>query len=359
MHVPWFIVAGVLAGTAPPVASAPAVSAVRAGWRLTVSEQQLQQLLAELGHPRFAVREAATKRLSKLDSRHLPALVERYRSSGSYEMKRRIRCIIESMFYLDQIRGREGFLGIEILQQVLPGLTDPVTGQATQGVVVRAVKQGLAGARAGMQDHDIVVSFDRRPIPGDPTPAGFVKMVSLHPPRSSVELCVLRPAKVPGTVTLTIKGNPAEALEGARLEPLPAGLTLKGIRVVTVVPGSPASALELRPNQIIHALGGRELAGPGGLRILRNAVSSAQPGDTLGLAVSELCVVWLKVTLGARPPEFTTAADKAEAQARFLTWWQDQGGELLLRSPDSRPDAVSAQPPAPANPVAEAPSIIP
>ncbi len=324
------IMASALAGGGSAVGSAPADAPAATARFPTVTDKQLDQMVGELGHPRFAVRETATQRLCMLDSRYLPELARRYRGETGYEMKRRIRYVVESIFYRDQIAGREGFLGISIAKRVDTSATDPATGGRTRGVVIVKILEGLPAERAGLQVNDVVISVDGAALPNEPSSQGFISMISSRCPGSEVRMRVLRPARSPRRVMVPFSGDPTRPIDGVKFEPLPLGIAV-GPRIVGRAPDSAAAGLAV--NEIIDSINGKSLAGARGSLTPENALRAAKPGDILTLGVLAVEETGLKVVLGARPAKYLEATDKTEARRRFLRWWQDQGGELLLLCP--------------------------
>ena len=84
----WLMVLTLAAVAQTPPASAPAATPA-----------QITELVAQLGHPRYAVRDEATARLCRADLADLPELVQRYRTESRYEQKLRLRYVCESLYY--------------------------------------------------------------------------------------------------------------------------------------------------------------------------------------------------------------------------------------------------------------------
>src|SRR5262245_49573156 len=74
---------------------------------------EIEALLARLSDPRYEVREDTTQTLCQLGEGDLPFLYKRYRAENRYEIKRRIRYVIESIFHRDQLMGHDGFMGVQ------------------------------------------------------------------------------------------------------------------------------------------------------------------------------------------------------------------------------------------------------
>jgi hypothetical protein len=325
--------AGVMAPLRPPVPPRP--PAPRPPADLTPSRfnpAQTQALLEQLASPRFSVREQATQTLCQLREADLPLLIRAYDEEKRYEPKRRIRYVIEYVFHRDQIVGRDGFMGVEVVSQVLADLSDPISGRITRGVVVRKVKPGFAAERAGLKDGDIIIALDGEPVPDDPTTNSFVHRVGSHLPGTMLSLRVLRAGQT-RTARLTLGQDQTKLLLGARLTPVAAEVGAQGMLVAGVEEDSPAARAGLRRNDLIRSFEGMPLGSYANQ--IENVLRTLKAGDSVRLEISRLQVMALDIRLGSRPPEFIQdVKDLAEARSRFMRWWQDQGGDLPARLPD-------------------------
>jgi len=333
------IIASALAGAGPPHSTALATPGPVPAQLLTVTEAELQRLVSRLGHPRFSVRQETTRQLCMLDPRHLPDLARCYRANTSYEAKRRLRFVVESIFYRSQITGREGFLGIQIARPLDTSVTDPATGRRTRGVVVFAALEGLPAGLAGLRANDVIISLDGRPLPDEPSSKSFQNAIASRQPGSVIHLRILRPGKIQRVVELSVGDDPRRPVPGVSFGAPPPGIP-SGPRVVAVVPGSAADDAGLRANDIVASINGRLLStayGPLAEAGLEDVLQTAKPGDRVRLGVLGTEAVSIRVTLGARPTRYLELPDKVEARARFLRWWQDQGGELVLRPAREQP----------------------
>jgi hypothetical protein len=299
-----------------------------------ISDHDVQRLLEELDHPRFDVRQAATDQLCILGTSYLPLLVERYQAEPGYELKRRIRYVIENIYLRPLLSGKDGFLGVRVVQRVLTRVHDPERDNPVHGLMIEEVMAGYAAQRGGLMTGDIIISLNGEPLPEDPAPTSFIARISSTPPETELSLRVLRmssdprlvevPPAQPQPPALPQRGN---ALEGATLESTP-----KGVLIVDVAAGSPAAAMGMKPNTFIRSVNARNLTSPtAGTPDLERALAAARADEALALNLGDAEVVSLKVTLGSRPVELMQALDWREAQSRFIQWWQDQGGELFQR----------------------------
>ena len=141
-----------------------------------VDGAQFGELTAQLRDPRYNVRETAMARLAQAQDELLPQLVVRYHEETSFEVKRRLRYIIESLFFRKLIAGEEGFLGIR--PTPIAGLMDPTTGEVVEAIRVVEVIEGHAAIRAGVQAQDHIIEYDGESVgaifkqkpPDKPTP---------------------------------------------------------------------------------------------------------------------------------------------------------------------------------------------
>jgi C-terminal processing protease CtpA/Prc len=318
----------VAVSTAP--ASAPAAP---------ISTQRLNDLLGKLSHPRYAIREEATQQLCHLDAAYLPELLRRYRAESRFEPKRRIRYAIEYVFFREQIIGRDGFLGIEVYSSVLSDLVDPATGKPTRGVMVRAVKPGFAAEHYGLRADDILIAFDNKDVPDDPnnlgSTQGFIQLVSGRPPGSVAPIRLIRPGPREA-VSFEAPREPAKTFEGAKFFVFTDLAATPGMLALSVDRDSQAWQIGLRSGDLVRTLNGQRLGS--GLIGFQNVLAQTAPGAKMAMEISRPQSLSLTIKLGSRPPEYISdPKDRAEAQARFAQWWQDQGGEDVAKDADQRP----------------------
>lgn len=331
---------------APPASTSPVV---------TVTPEEYEHLVQELGAPRLASRDAATERLCRLEASHLPQLARSYREAGEFEVKRRLRYVVEHIFHRDQLAGQDGFLGVEIEMTALRVGYDPATRKHELGIGVKRAMDGFAAHRAGMENGDIIIGFNGRPIPDDRSSASFVKLVSSHAPGDRVDLTVLR-LEEPRTIIARAGERPAAMLDGAVMEPCTLSPRTEGapiriaVRVLHVEPGSPASALGLPHRSCILAVNNQSPnTNHNAENFLQSAVNEAGPNTELAFTVAEGREVTLEVTLGKRPVTMISEREVLqEARNRFMAFWKEQGQEHMqlrhrrmeslrldhLRSPD-------------------------
>jgi C-terminal processing protease CtpA/Prc len=297
---------------------------------------QVQQLVGQLAHPRYAVREQATEVLCRLDESYLPLLVEQYHAEKRFEPKRRIRYITEYIFHREQIVGRNGFMGVKVHRQVIPEMTDPTNGRPARGVLVQEVISGFPAERAGLENCDMIVALNGEALPEDPITDSFVRKVGSHRPNTLITLRVLR-AGPPRQVRVKLGPEPSSLLVGTRMVPLtaPEPTPPQGVWILATEETSALAAAGLKSNELIRSIDGIPI-GPSGVGQLEGILRTQPPGAEVVLSVAGTRVVDVRVKLGTRPPELINEAkDFAEARSRFMNWWEEQGGDL-----PGRPDGV-------------------
>ncbi len=323
----------ILAASGEPSSRPASTSASQAA---SVSEQEFDRLVSELNDPRFAVREAATRRLCRLDASFLPRLVERYRAAVGEEAKHRVRYATETIFYQQELTGRSGFIGIRLSQQTVSDVTDPADGGKCHGIYLIDVIKDMPAARAGLQNGDIVFRLNDGPLPKDATSQGFISIIERTPPGTAVRLRVLRPGPVTRKATLQPALHELSPLLGLKVSGPPLGVA-GGIRVVQVAPRSAAEAAGLKVNDIITTVNGKPSSNPlDGMAVLNKALYAAGPDLPVTLGVQSSEDVTIEVVVGRRPIEYVNKPEhKLEMQANFARWWKQQGGQWQP-APDSR-----------------------
>jgi serine protease Do/serine protease DegQ len=183
---------------------------------------------------------------------------------------------------------RRGRLGVYI-QDLTPDLARAFDIKKHQGAVVSRVSPGSSAEKAGINEGDIIVSLDGKPIKNA---SSLRNSVGLLPIGKEVELGVLRDGKL-RTIDAVI-GEPqmekqnAKALhhrlEGAVLGELeenhPLFGKVNGVVVIDVKQGTPAWTSGLRKNDVITSANRK---GVQSLEDLKNAVSSKDRGILLNI----------------------------------------------------------------------------
>ena len=335
MAIVSLVLAVLLAAGGDPATRPTSTSATQAA--STVTDQEFNRLVAELNDPRFAVREAATRRLCRLEASFLPRLVERYRTAVGEEAKHRLRYVTETIFYQQELAGRCGFIGIRLPQQAVPDIVDPTEGRRCYGIYVSEVIDGMPAERAGLRNGDIMIRLNDQPLPKDPSTQRFISIIEQTPPGTPVRLRLLRPGQSSRTVTLQPAADEPSTLLGLKVSGPP--ITAPGgIRVVQVAPQSAAEDAGLKPNDIVTAVNGKEITNPlDGTGILARALQSAGLAAPVTLKVQSCEDITVEVVVGRRPIEYVNKPEhRLEIQASFARWWRKQGGQWQPLPDNSR-----------------------
>ena len=199
-------------------------------------------------------------------------------------------------------RPQRSWIGIKI-QPVTPALADALGLDRSAGAIVNEVVPGGPGDRAGLQERDVIVEFDGKPIertgdlPWLASIAGVGKEVGVLVKRGGkskrlrIRLEELpepgaarTPTRQPGPKTpdaaggmgLVVAAVPAEL---AKAHGLKAGV---GVLVTDVDQGSPAMRAGLRPNDVVVELQGKPVRG---VREFVRTVRAIQRGAAVKMVV--------------------------------------------------------------------------
>jgi serine protease Do len=158
-----------------------------------------------------------------------------------------------------------GFIGAGI-QDVTPALAKAFKLPDTRGAMIREVEPNSPAAKAGLQPGDVVTAVDNDPVNDSNS---FKLRISRVPPGTTVHLKVIRdgavkdipitPTKRPDQVDKNEEGN-APSLKGVSVDDLTPDIArqlrlppnTKGVVVVDVDPGSPASDSGLHSGDVIQ-----------------------------------------------------------------------------------------------------------
>jgi serine protease Do len=182
---------------------------------------------------------------------------------------------------------RRGWLGLAA-QDLTPDLAKALRLEVDKGAVIADLTPGSPGARAGLQDNDVITQVDGTPIV---SAGSLTRTVGLLSPDTRVAVHVLRDGKpLELGVTLgtrpTMRGEsevplredaqtPGKGRLGLRLADDPQG---QGARVVQVEPGSPAAQAELPPGSLLRQVGEHKVASA---QEAAEVLRSAKPGSML------------------------------------------------------------------------------
>jgi len=187
---------------------------------------------------------------------------------------------------------RRAWLGI-VPQALTPDMAEYWGVQARSGVIVNSVIPGSPAAAAGLQEGDLVVQIDGRPIPVDQedhVPI-FVEQVGSSGVGTKLRLAVLRQGK-PLTVNVVLGAAPKSRLEAEEYRSSEFELTVrelvfsdyreldlapdfKGVRVSKVEEGGWAGVGGLQAGDVIQRVDEQGIAGPADIKkVLQDAVAA-------------------------------------------------------------------------------------
>jgi len=194
-----------------------------------------------------------------------------------------VRSVMDQLIEFGEVK--RGVLGVTILSlnadyRKSLGLADDV-----QGALVSQVLEGSAAATAGIEAGDVIVSVDGKSVKGS---AELRNMIGMARIGDTVELGIIREGK-----SRKVKAEIAErselTAEASELHPALAGADLGdatseqtpggGVLVRSVEPGSPASRVGLRANDIIVGIDRTRVTG------LREFVQAIEERETFLLSV--------------------------------------------------------------------------
>ena len=183
-----------------------------AGRAAPVPANELRDRIAELGHEKFAVREAAEKQLINLAAAdHTVVLAEcarAYRQSRDPEVLVRLLRVMETVVDQYLFPVPRGFLGVQLNYVFAGGVALLGNGAAIPpgAVLVAGVVEDTGAQKAGLQVNDIILSLDARKC--ETGAAGVTASIQMKRPGDKIQLEILR-----GTQT-----NHVEAVLGAMPE---------------------------------------------------------------------------------------------------------------------------------------------
>jgi len=159
---------------------------------LNLTQDELDQLVADLGSSDYQTRVGATQTLAGLSTEVIEGLVGAYASSDDLEVKLRLRQIVERRFMWEHLLSRHGFLGI---QMSIPMLTPDSNMQMAPGMGLVHVKKVLSGGAAkavGIQVDDLILDLNGQPIPYSRELLDFGRQVSSAGAGGTLRLGILR-----------------------------------------------------------------------------------------------------------------------------------------------------------------------
>jgi len=175
---------------------------------------------------------------------------------------------------------RRGQLGVSV-QDLTPELARAFNIPARQGAVIAQVIPRSAAAKAGLQEGDVVLRVNNRPIRDGSSLRNAIGLLEIGAP---VQLKILRNGK-PLNIKAKIGKYTPEKAQGGTLNPRLAGALfedigsdsplagkMQGVLVARVAPGSPAAQAGLRSKDVITAVNRQRVSSTDQLR--RIAASS-------------------------------------------------------------------------------------
>ena len=169
---------------------------------------------------------------------------------------------------------RRGQLGVSV-QDLTPELARAFNIPANQGAVIAQIVPRSAAARAGLQEGDVVLRVNDRPIRDSNSLRNAVGLLEIG---ASVQLDILRDGR-PLTIKAKVGEYVPEKAEGDDLNPRLAGAVfedigpnsplagkVQGVQVARVESGSPAAQAGLRANDMITAINRQRVSSTDELR---------------------------------------------------------------------------------------------
>lgn len=176
---------------------------------------------------------------------------------------------------------RRGQLGVAV-QDLTPELARAFRIPANQGAVIAQVSPRSAAARAGLQEGDVVLNINGRPIRDSGSLRNAIGLLEVGEP---IQLDILRngnpqtiDAKLGEYVSVKVEGESIDGrLSGATFEDIgvnsPLAGKIRGVLVANVNSRSPASRAGLRKNDVILAINRQGIANTAELKQLATSSS--------------------------------------------------------------------------------------
>lgn len=184
---------------------------------MAATVEEVQRVISELGHERYAVREAAQQQLLKLaDADHkavLSAGVAVYRQTRDPEVKMRLKDAMAAIVDKHLFRAPRGYLGVRLNRVHIRGAGQFVVAGTVippGAVWVAQVLEDSGAQKAGLQNNDCIIAVDDKPC--EEGPDGFIEYIQSKRPGEQVKLSVLRGATT-NTLTAVLGELPAAETE--------------------------------------------------------------------------------------------------------------------------------------------------
>jgi len=152
-------------------------------------------VIGELGHKKFAVREAAQQQLVERGSQDTDAILQRtvreYAATKDPEIRERLRVVMLTLVDQHLFRRPRAFLGIAMgmgLRFVGEGLQVPTVSQ----IQVMNLIPDTAAVKAGLQIGDLIVGVDGKALAKEATSQAFSEYIRTKAPGEKIQLSLIR-----------------------------------------------------------------------------------------------------------------------------------------------------------------------
>jgi hypothetical protein len=155
---------------------------------------EIDELIPQLGHVQYRVREKATVSLVAIGAPAFARLREAYHQTDDLEVRLRIERIVYEAYLDYHVYARHGFLGVGVRAYEPAGEGDPPVPDGALAVRLTDVHAGSAAQRGGLQENDVVVAIDGVPLVGEGEELvdHFSERVAAHRPGERIKLTLLR-----------------------------------------------------------------------------------------------------------------------------------------------------------------------
>lgn len=180
-------------------------------FRLPVSEgerAEMDALIEQLGSPEFLEREVAQEAVIEIGVKAFARLRRAYHTVDDFEVRARICDIVEASYFKHHLLDRNGFLGIELSMWPITHDDDERIPKDHVGIGVQRVMHGLAAARDGVLQEDVIIAIDGHPIAHA---AAFGQIIRQAGAGAELTLTILRSGReLPVPVEVTLGARPLE-----------------------------------------------------------------------------------------------------------------------------------------------------
>lgn len=149
----------------------------------------MEAVILDLSHPDWRTRHAACEELFQLEDKSYPALKAEFRRTSSFEVKRRIRYVVEQIYFYKATESRGGFLGIQHKY-----VDHSEYSEVPEGMIWIAIDQvvhNTAASRAGLKAGDFITTIDDKGLKANAAD-DFATQISGRRPGTRVKLGIRR-----------------------------------------------------------------------------------------------------------------------------------------------------------------------